>query len=68
VRNVVVENVTSKRSKHALFFRGFPDAPISGVRVAHCNFENAAEANVFQDVSGVSLEDVTVNGKKVRSA
>jgi len=67
VRNVVVENVTSKRSKHALFFRGFPDAPIDGVRVAHCNFENAAEANVFQDVAGVTLDDVMVNGKKVRS-
>lgn len=49
------------------FFRGFPDAPIDGVRVAHCNFENAAEANVFQDVSGVTLDDVMVNGKKVRS-
>ncbi|MGP8246565.1 MAG: glycoside hydrolase family 28 protein [Bryobacteraceae bacterium] len=67
VRNVVVENITSKRSKHALFFRGFPDAPISGVRVAHCNFENAAEPNVFQDVAGITIEDVTVNGKKLQS-
>lgn len=67
VRNVVVENVTSRRSKRALYFRGFKGAPISGVRVAHCTFENAAEDNVFQDVSGVTIEDVTVNGKKVRN-
>jgi polygalacturonase len=63
VRNVVVENVRSERSRYALYLRGYEDAQISGVRVAHCVFNNVAEADVIENVAALELVDDTRNGK-----
>lgn len=67
VKNIFVSNVTSKKSKYGIFLRGFPDAPITGVNISHCKFDNAANGNLFQDVAAVNLQDVLVNGKPVTS-
>ena len=66
VRNVVVENITSQRSKYAVYLRGYENAPISGVRIAHCNFNNVAQNDVIENVANVELVDVTRNGKPMR--
>ena len=50
VRNVVLENITSHKSKQGLTLRGFPDAPITGVRLINCKFENAAQPDVIENV------------------
>ena len=65
VKNVVVERVISQKSKRALYLRGYPDAPLSGVRIAHCSFNNVAENDVIENVKGLDLEDVKRNGKDV---
>jgi polygalacturonase len=65
VRNVVVENVTSRTSKRAVYFRGYPNAPVSGVRLAHCTFGNVTEADVIENVEDLRLEDVKRNGKEM---
>jgi len=63
VRNVVVENVVSQRSRYALYLRGYENAKIAGVRVAHCVFNNVAEADVIENVAGLELVDDVRNGK-----
>jgi polygalacturonase len=63
VRRVVVENITSQRSRHALYLRGYEDAKISGVRVAHCVFNNVSEPDVIENVAGLELVDDLRNGK-----
>lgn len=65
VRNVVLEGVTSKKSKRALYLRGFASAHITGVRLSHCSFENVAEPDVVEHVDGLTLEDVKRNGKSI---
>jgi polygalacturonase len=65
VKNVVVENVTSQKSKRVLYLRGYPDAPVSGVRIAHCSFHNVAENDVIENVKDLQLEDVKRNGKEM---
>ena len=65
VRNVVVENVSSKTSKRAVYLRGYEDAPVSGVRLAHCNFGNVTQADVIENVKDLQLEDVKRNGKEM---
>jgi polygalacturonase len=65
VRNINVANVTCEKSKHAIFMRGYPTVPITGVTISDCSFNHAAENTVFQDVKSVSLNNVTVNGKKL---
>jgi hypothetical protein len=66
VKNVVVENVTSQKSKRAVYLRGYPDAPLSGVRIAHCSFHNVAENDVIENVKDLQLEDVKRNGKEMK--
>jgi len=67
VKNIFISDVTSKKSKFGIFLRGYPDAQITGVTISHCKFDNAANANLFQDVAAVNLKDVLVNGKSVTS-
>ena len=63
VRNVVVENITSERSRYALYLRGYENAKICGVRVAHCVFNNVAQPDVIENVASLDLVDDLRNGK-----
>jgi len=45
--------------------RGLPNAPVRDVRISRCTFEGAAKANAAQNVEGLTIADVTVNGKTV---
>ena len=63
VRDVEVRNVTSRKSQHALLLRGFKNAPISGVRIENCTFEGVEKDDVLENVKGVELRNVRVNGK-----
>jgi polygalacturonase len=63
VRNIVLEGVVSRKSRRALYLRGFRSAPITAVRLAHCNFEHVAEADVVENVQGLTFDDVKRNGK-----
>jgi len=65
VRNIVVENVTSQKSKRALYLRGYPNAPVSGVRLEHCSFDDVAENDLIENVEDLRLEDVKRNGKEM---
>ena len=53
VRNVLLENVTSHKSKYGLTLRGFENAPIRGVRLVHCKFENVQLPDVMENVKGL---------------
>jgi polygalacturonase len=65
VKNILVDNVTCQKSKYGIYLRGYASAPISGVTLSHCTFNNAGEGNFVKDVEGVKVDDVTVNGKRV---
>jgi polygalacturonase len=63
VKNILVSNVTCQKSKYAIYLRGYANAPITGVTLSHCTFNNAAKGNFFQNVQAITADDVTVNGK-----
>lgn len=63
VRGIDVANVTCQKSKHAIFMRGYKNSPVGGVTVSNCTFQNSAEGTQFENVEGVTLRNVTVNGK-----
>jgi polygalacturonase len=65
VRNVGVRNVTSKRSKYALYLRGFKNAPITDILLEDCAFDNVAKPNVAENVHDVTLRNVRINGRVV---
>jgi polygalacturonase len=65
VNNVVVSDVTCRKSKYGLYLRGYKNAPIRGLTVTDCVFDNAAKDNLLQNVESVNMTRVTVNGKAV---
>jgi len=66
IRNVTLENITSQKSKRAVTLRGYADAPVTNIRVAHCSFDNAAEENTIEHVDGLKIEDVKRNGQAMK--
>ncbi len=65
VRDVEVRNVTSRKSQYGLYLRGYPNAPITGVRVVDCTFENVAKGNLLENVAQVRFDNLKVNGAVV---
>jgi polygalacturonase len=65
VRNFVVENLKSGKSKHALDAQGFPNAPIYDLKLIDCTFENVAKPSVLANLKNTVVENVRVNGKLV---
>jgi polygalacturonase len=63
VRNINLENITSSKSKHALFLRGFGDAPIMDVTLKNCTLDNNASPNIISNVENLVLENVKINGQ-----
>ena len=63
VKDIDVRNVTSKKSQYALLLRGFKNAPISGVRIEDCTFDGVASGDLLENVKGIELRNVRVNGQ-----
>jgi hypothetical protein len=66
VRDIHVQNVTSKKSEYALLLRGYKHAPITNVRLADCRFDGVAKPDVIEAVNGLEFRNVRVNGALVK--
>lgn len=65
LRNLVVENLKSRKSKHALDLQGLEKAHVTDVQLSNCAFDNVADGSVIKYVDGLSMKNVRVNGKVV---
>ena len=65
VRNFVVSDLKSGKSKHALDVQGFKHAPIRDLQLESCTFDNVAEPSIVKNVEGLNLQNVRVNGRLV---
>lgn len=63
IRNIEMINVTSKKSKYALYLKGYKQTPLCDIRLSQCSFENVAQADVVENVEGLVLDHVMVNGQ-----
>jgi polygalacturonase len=63
IRNIEMINVTSKKSKYALYLRGYKGTPLRDIRLSQCSFENVVQADVLENVEGLVLDRVMVNGQ-----
>jgi polygalacturonase len=66
-RDIEMRNVTSKRSPYGLYLRGFARAPISNVRVIDCRFDGVGKGNRVEQVAGLVMQNVSINGSIVQS-
>lgn len=58
VRNVFVENLTSRSSKHALELLGFEDNPIRNLQLTNCTFSGVRDGNRIEFVEGLEKSGV----------
>jgi polygalacturonase len=65
VRDVELLRVTSKKSKHVLYLRGYEQGTIADVRVIDCTFDGVERPDVVEHVTGLVRRNVTVNGAKM---
>jgi polygalacturonase len=65
VRNIDIRDVICRKAERALDVRGFPDAKIRNLRLERVKIEAAAKPDIVEDVEGLKLADVTVNGKRI---
>jgi polygalacturonase len=63
LRNLFVENLKSGKSRFAMDLQGFPNAPITNVRLENCTFDKTSEPSIVKNVQGLELRNVRVNGK-----
>ncbi|TWD75179.1 polygalacturonase [Kribbella amoyensis] len=63
VSDLAVTGLTVGTARRSLNLKGYPDAPISGVRLQHVDFGTTSQPPVVQDVTGLVLTDVTENGQ-----
>jgi len=62
-KNIFVSNVTSKKSKYALFLDGYERSPVSNLNIQNCNFDGVREKNFLNHYNGLILNQVYINGK-----
>ncbi len=65
VRNVDIRNLSTNKAQYAFYLRGFKNAPITGVRITDCDLGGVAKPNVVENVEGLELRNVRINGKLV---
>ena len=65
VRDVELLRVTSRKSNHGLYLRGYDKGTIEDVRVVDCTFDGVAKPDVVEHVTGLVRRNVTVNGAKL---
>lgn len=63
VRDIEVRHLRCRQSARALNLRGFKDAPIRGVLLEDCVFDNASKKDTVENVEGLRLVRVKINGK-----
>ncbi|OAM91353.1 glycoside hydrolase [Termitidicoccus mucosus] len=60
LRNVLIEKVTSKSSPHAIYLRGFAQAPIRDITIRDCTFEGVEKDDFLEHVENITKTNVRV--------
>jgi len=63
VKNIYVNNVTSKRSKYAIFLDGYDRSPIDNLNILNCSFDGVARENHLNNYTNLTLTEVFINGE-----
>jgi len=64
VRNINLENITSKKSKYAVWIKAFEHSPMEKITIENCNFKNVEKENVLENVKYIRTKSVFINGKE----
>ena len=63
IRNINIENVTSEKSKYAVWVKAFKEMPVRGLFTKNCRFNNVEKKNVLENTEQFKTENVYINGE-----
>lgn len=63
VYNIQVENLVCQQANRAFHIRGFERAPIRGLQISNSRIDQAASIGVIEEVVGLTVNQVTINGE-----
>jgi len=66
VRNIVVQHVTSSKSKYGLRLEAEEDYPATNVVVEDCSFDNVEKGNLIRGIKGLKIDKVKLNGEMLK--
>ena len=62
VKNIFLNNITSKKSKYGIFVEGLADSKIKNITLQNCSFNNVQKGNIIKNIDGLVMKDFYVNG------
>ena len=65
MREFIVDNMKSSKSKYGVDIQGLSNAPVYDVSITNSTFENVLDGNIINNLKGLKLDNVKVNGKTV---
>lgn len=65
VRNIYIDNVTSEKSKYAIWIKGYQRSPVSNINISNCSFNGVEQGNLLSNVDNMKLKNVYINDEKV---
>jgi polygalacturonase len=63
VRNIFVENVTSKKSRYAVRLAGYERSPIANLQLTDCRFDGVRDGNMLEHARDLVMRNVYINGR-----
>ena len=63
VRNIFIQNVTSRKSRYVLYLDGYERSPIANITIENCRFGGVQEGDILSFVDNLKMKDVYINGK-----
>jgi polygalacturonase len=65
LRNIVIENLRAENAVRVLDSQGLPGAPVQGIHLRDCSFQNVKQPNIIKHTEDVTVHNVSVDGKRV---
>ena len=62
VKNIFLNNITSKKSKYGIFVEGLADSKIKNITLQNCSFNNVQKGNIIKNIDGLVMKDFYING------
>ena len=66
VSNIVLENITSKKSPFAIWVKAYKHSKVKNLIIRNSRFENVGNDNLLENVENLTFEDVTINNKVIK--
>jgi polygalacturonase len=63
VKNIYIDDITSKKSKYAIFLEGYERSPIDNLVIQNCKFDGVSQDNHLNNYTNLKLTNVFINGE-----